>query len=151
VDLLASLRLWFATVTGRPNVRESVRARHERMAVEGRRRAEREGLIYDAYPEAPHRPKVRLVLLSGPFMERVDLDGYSLNDLDLRRGPWRDGRLAERVRQSLVVIDARAKLLERQQAKRRAEQAAQQEERRHAQFEKAVQQEQREIRRSGTR
>ncbi len=136
MDLLATLRLWLASLSGAP--RESVRQRHERLADEARRRAEREGLIFDAYPEAPHRPKVRLVLLSGPLMERVRLDGYSLNDLNLRKGSWRRDWLAERVREALIVMDARAKLLERAQAKRKVERAAKDEERRHAAYEAAV-------------
>ena len=83
---LAGLWDWFlARITGK----ESIRARHERMADEARRKAEKAGLIFDAYPAPPHSSRMRLLIAAGSFMETVDLDGYSLHEIDLNSPRWR--------------------------------------------------------------
>ena len=45
---------------------------------------------YDAYPDRePHKARMRLVVLVGPVMETVDLDGYSLHEVNLDAPRWR--------------------------------------------------------------
>lgn len=40
---------------------------------------------YDAYPDVPSHPKVRVMLVSGRFMEQVDLEGYSLEQINWQK------------------------------------------------------------------
>ena len=65
---------------------------------------------YDAYGDLPMPPaRIRVALLGGKFMETVDLDGYSLHELNLRR-EWRRQWLLERIIEAeirlAVKIDA---------------------------------------------
>ena len=68
---------------------ETWRARRARTAHSGRP-------TYDAYPDTPSRARVRLVLLSGKFMEQVDLDGLDPDMIEWSKG-WRQRWLTERV------------------------------------------------------
>ena len=75
------------------------RARRDRIA-------EHHVPTYEAYPEQPNHPKVRLVLLSGDLMEKVDLEGYSLREINFEK-QWRRDWLAQK------VIEAHLRLIGR--------------------------------------
>jgi hypothetical protein len=85
---VAVTALWqwlLARLAGRPSVRE----RHEQMAEAARRKAEKAGLLYDAYPAPAHNPRMRLLVAYGRVMETVDLDGYSLHEINVDAPRWR--------------------------------------------------------------
>lgn len=112
MGLVATLRLW---VLGRIGVRE----RHEQMAEAARRAAEKAGTIYDAYPGAKKRtPRMRLVILAGSLMETVNLDDYSLDEIDTGAPRWRR-ELGPRI----ALARARLKVRLEAEAKLKAEQA----------------------------
>lgn len=78
---------------------------------------------YEAYPEVPYRPRMKLVIISGRLMEKVDLDGDSVDDfltltmLPARRQIWfldRIQQARERLQKRLVIWEAE------QEAKRAA-------------------------------
>jgi hypothetical protein len=85
-------------------------------------RARRAGLVkhhqptYDSYPDQEHRPRMRLVILAGKFMETVDLDGYSLNEINLAAPRWRE-ELSLRVAQARHRIAAKLRAAEQAKSK----------------------------------
>lgn len=104
--------------------RDGIRRRHEELADAARRKAEQKGLIYDAYPTPQNeRPRVRIVLLAKEagvsIMEPVNLDGYSLRELDLKS--WRGKWVLERIEIHHKIIKARLALKHRENAAKRAE------------------------------
>lgn len=83
-----------------------IQQRHEEMAEAARRKAERAGLLYDAYPDREHTPRMRLVILSGRLLETVDLAGYSLHEVNLDSPRWRR-ELGPRIAQARARLKRR--------------------------------------------
>ncbi len=61
---------------------------------------------YIAYPVAEHRPKVRLVMISGKHWVPVDTEGYDLNELNWRR-TWRRDWLMDKILEAFITINVR--------------------------------------------
>jgi hypothetical protein len=86
-----------------------------------KRRARKEGRLYDAYPDAPSGPvRMQLVVRGRGVWQVVDLDGYSLEDyveniVYLERGPI---RFANAVIRATNEANARLKLLEAERAEK---------------------------------
>lgn len=77
-------------------------------------RERRDGMVekhskptYDAYGDLPQPPaRMRVAILAGKFMETVDLDGYSLHEINFRRDFRRDWFI-ERVLAAEIRLAAR--------------------------------------------
>ncbi len=59
---------------------------------------------YDVYPTAEHRPRVRLVMISGRHWVPVDTEGYDLNELNWRK-TWRRDWLMDKILEAFIKIN----------------------------------------------
>ena len=76
---------------------QSLRGRFEERTEKAKAKAKREGKLVDAYPDRPYKPPQVLFIRSGRFMQRVDLDGESVDDRDWTAHEWLRKVLANRV------------------------------------------------------
>lgn len=103
---------------------------------------------HDAYPTKPHRPRRRLFLAEGPYLEQVELHGYSVEEFLELIGDSRSQDIdLRRLFNALVQANNR---LGRRLAVHYAEKAAREAERAELKYERAVAQERVEQRRKGT-
>ena len=105
---IAAVWQWLlARLSGRPSVRE----RHEQLTEAARRKAEKAGTLFDAYPDQEHKPHLRLVIVGSGIWQPVDLDGYGVEEMDLRSPRWRRelGPRLERARQAALEQGRKAR------------------------------------------
>ena len=96
MNLVAWLRMFFSFPDG---FTESWRQRREKAY-------KRSKPTYDAYPGRSHRPKVRLVMISGKHWEPVDTEGYDLNEINWKL-EWRQRWLINKFLEAFVRINVR--------------------------------------------
>jgi hypothetical protein len=102
----------------RPETLEWRRKRRELIAAakvaEGKSPKRRRTDLYDPYPDSQKRPRMRCVVIGGPFLQTVNMGGWSAEDYPFE-AKGADRQLADAVELATIIVNA--KLTKHEEAK----------------------------------